>query len=172
MPITIVRKGGSGSGFHGHAGRPGKQGGSQAGAGGPQQDGIDKLVDSSKAPISKSDFKKKYPALYEALDTMAMDVGYTIRSKMSVVFADYNAMDKVNATLTKLRGKTLGDILPKGTNWNNLDETPDNDALETFVIGEHNARVSVKRALGADGRFTDKWLEEVFDGKYTDTFFK
>jgi len=167
--FTIRYKGGSGSGNFGHAGRKGQLGGS-APAGGAVGGGTSARETGSIAPLSRKNFKAKYPVLYESLDMLVMDSGGSIKRNLSVGFDTYDDMDKVNHTLAKLKGKTLGEVLPKSTKWDNFDETPDNDALETFAIGEYSAQQALVRAFGKDGKFASNWLNEVFDGKYTDTF--
>jgi len=165
IKFIIRMKGGSGSGNFGHAGRKGQLGGS-APAGGGIGGG-----EANSAPLSKKNFRAKYPTLYDTIGTVLASTGSDsgIRSKINVGSNLHNEMDRVNSTLTKLKGKTLREVLPKNTKWDNFDETPDNDALEAFAIG--TAQDAVARALGKEGKFAASWLDEVVEGKYSEIFF-
>lgn len=168
--MYVVEKGGEGSGHHGHAGRPGKHGGSLPGKG--DGSGSSKREEDSKAPLSKSDFKAKYPALYEAIDVIAQDNGGRINNKINVGFDVYDKMDKVNGVLAKLQGKTLGDILPKDTEWDDTVGFEDwADAIESFSIGDESSQDALNEYLGADGDIAYEFLTDVFDGAYSEVFY-
>lgn len=164
MKMIIRKKGGSGSGHHGHRGRPGEVGG------GLPDNATVGQESSSSAPFSKRDFKRKYPSLYTAIDMMVQDNGGRIKDSISADFALYNKMDRVDPTLNTLDGKTLREVLPKDTDWDMFDETPYNDALEAFVIGEGSMQDYIVESLGNKYEYARNFLYAVFDGEYSDTF--
>jgi len=182
MKATFVYKGGKGSGFHGHAGRPGKQGGSTPGKGAA---GAAPLTDESPrnplymGKVPKSMFRSQWPNVYDMLEGMGGDNDMSLRSKFDMSnlsdVEDYTRrLDIAERAAKHLKGKKLKEVVPEGYDFPNREEggSPDDDAFEMFYSGEYTDQVAIAEGLGDDGETLNELISEAFDGDTTSIYYK
>jgi len=164
----IIHKGGKGSGFHGHAGRPGEVGGSSSAGGisvrlsqvfdssGKLLSGkhdvneVGDLVDngyarwtSGGAALTKAGkvamAKELVDSGKEALKILASDQGIGY-TDIGVDVSD-DQLKTLGTAVEMLRGKNVRDFVKS----DKFSEYFDLDALETFIVGDQDVMQQMKR---------------------------
>jgi hypothetical protein len=172
MKLTFRYKGGKGSGHHGHAGRPGKHGGSLPGKG-----------DSSTGGFSVSDANKNYPATMNALSRMAAmnDVGHLIKS--ALIPGEYaEKFQRVESVFSDARKRKFTTTFkPEEVLWEGeqdvelYDTHSDMSLLEILAGGEVTVQdlvISYYNKKNMPGDLASDLLNDGFQGYLSDILFE
>lgn len=158
MSKFVVRlKGGPGSGFRGHGGRPGKRGGSAPkGAGGIFSGGTVKQLQS------------KYPKTFSAIHELMLDNDMRLNTDASISVSDEKRFAVAETVIADMSGKTVGDIVKKSQLSESAQDYYDmfegDSAMEAFVAGDDDYIQAIVSSYGDAGKATNELINDIFEG--------